>query len=272
MIAKVYATKSLLEMAIRGYQVQGGRSVHVDERREAARRHERLPAGRVPIENYIGENMHEFAIATVYEGPNPVLADVGAPNAMTRGIRTRYLEPIGLAEAKGSFGLVPKAAFGLFVAQTVLGSFLPRQGSLEGLANLTPSRRKWIGRGFRRNRILGRRILLVIARYQKAFIEESFLLGDEGGVFEQLCASTAALAYAIALADNHPEYKLVAEALDLEAESLLRGRAPTPALQRLWAEIGRLAIDPGSTLHRDLIADIEVSQIPLDPRSVGDYI
>ncbi|NBU42305.1 MAG: hypothetical protein EBS51_16195, partial [Planctomycetia bacterium] len=69
-----------------------------------------LPAERAPIENYIGENMHEFAIATVYEGPNPVLADVGAPNAMTRGIRTRYLEPIGLAEAKGSFGLVPKAA------------------------------------------------------------------------------------------------------------------------------------------------------------------
>jgi alkylation response protein AidB-like acyl-CoA dehydrogenase len=266
------APKSLLEMAIRGYQVQGGRSVHVDERREAARRHERLPAERVPIENYIGENMHEFAIATVYEGPNPVLADVGAPNAMTRGIRTRYLEPIGLAEAKGSFGLVPKAAFGLFVAKTVLGSFLPWQGSLEGLANLTPSRRKWIGRGFRRNRVLGRRILLVIARYQRSFIEESFLLGDEGGVFEQLCASTAALAYAIALADNHPEYKLVAEALDLEAESLLRGRSPTSALQRLWAEIGRLVIDPASTLHRDLIADIEVSQIPLDPRSVGDYI
>ena len=272
MIAKVYATRSLLEMAIRGYQVQGGRSVHVDERREAARRHERLPADRTPIENYIGENMHEFAIATVYEGPNPVLADVGAPNAMTRGIRTAYLEPIGLAEARGSFGLLPKARFGLSVAKTVLGSFLPWQGSMEGIANLTPSRRRWIGRGFRRNRVLGRRILLVIARYQRSFIEESFLLGDEGGIFDQLCASTASLAYAIALADNHPEYKLVAEALDLEADLLLRGRAPTPALQRLWAEIGRLVIDPASTLHRDLIADIDVSQIPLDPRSVGDYI
>jgi len=272
MIAKVYATKSLFEMAIRGYQVQGGRSVHVDERREAARRHERLPADRVPIENYIGENMHEFAIATVYEGPNPVLADVGAPNAMTRGIRTQYLEPIGLAEARGSFGWIPKVRFGLSVAKTVLESFLPWQGSVEGLTNLTPSRRKWIGRGFRRNRILGRRILLVIARYQKAFIEESFLLGDEGGIFDQLCASTAALAYAIALVDNHPEYKLVGEALDLEAELLLRGRSPTPRLQRLWAEIGRLAIDPASPLHRDLIADIEVSQIPLDPRAVADYI
>ena len=272
MIAKVYATKSLLEMAIRGYQVQGGRSVHVDERREAARRHERFPADRVPIENYIGENMHEFAIATVYEGPNPVLADVGAPNAMTRGIRTTYLEPIGLAEARGSFGWIPKASFAAFVAKIVLGSFHPWPGSTEGIANLTPSRRRWIRRGFRRNRILGRRILLVIARYQKSFIEESFLLGDEGGIFDQLCASTAALAYAIALHDNQPEYKLVAEALDLEADVLLRGRSPTPALQRLWAEIGRLAADPGSALHRDLIADIEVSQIPLDPRSVADYI
>jgi hypothetical protein len=261
-----------LETAIHTYQVQGGRSVHVDERRAAARRREEVADRRGLIENYIGENMHEFAIATVYEGPNPVLADVGAPNAMTRGIRTTYLEPIGLAEARGSFGLLPKARFGLSVAKTVLGSFLPWQGSMEGIANLTPSRRRWIGRGFRRNRVLGRRILLIIARYQRSFIEESFLLGDEGGVFDQLCASTAALAYAIALADNHPEYKLVAEALDLEADLLLRGRAATPALQRLWAEIGRLVIDPASTLHRDLIADIDVSQIPLDPRSVGDYI
>jgi len=272
MIAKVYATKSLFEMAIRGYQIQGGRSVHVDERREAARRHEPLPADRVPIENYIGENMHEFAIAMVYEGPNPVLADVGAPNAMTRGIRTQYLEPIGLAEAHGSFGLIPKARFGLSVAKTVLGSFLPWQGSLDGLTGLTPARRRWIGRGFRRNRILGRRILLIIARYQKSFIEESFLLGDEGGIFDQLCASTAALAYAIALEGDQPEYRLVAEALDLEADLLLRGRAPTPTLQRLWAEIGRLAADPGSMLHRDLIADIEISRIPLDPRSVADSI
>jgi hypothetical protein len=92
MIAKVYATKSLLETAIRAYQAQGGRSVHVDERREAARHHDAPPSGYTPIENYIGENLHEFAIATVYEGPNPVLADVGGPNAMTRDIRTRYLE------------------------------------------------------------------------------------------------------------------------------------------------------------------------------------
>lgn len=79
MIAKVYATKALLEAAIHAYQMQGGRSVHVDERRAAVRRGEPLPAGAHPIENYIGENVHEFAIATVYEGPNPVLADVGTP-------------------------------------------------------------------------------------------------------------------------------------------------------------------------------------------------
>ena len=272
MIAKVYATKSLLETALRAYQVQGGRSVHVDERREAARRHESLPAGRTPIENYIGENMHEFAIATVYEGPNPVLADVGAPNAMTRGIRTRYLEPIGLAEARGSFGLLPKASFAAYVATTVLASFLPTGGSLEGLGSLSPARQRWIRRGFRRNRILGRRILLTIARYQRSFIEESFVLGDEGGIFDQLCASTAALVHAIALENEGPEYALVAEALDLEAELMLRGRMPTPALQRRWAEIGRLVMDPGSTLHRELIADIDVSRIPLDPRSVAEYI
>jgi acyl-CoA dehydrogenase len=272
MIAKVYATKSLLEAALRAYQVQGGRSVHVDERREAARRHEPWPAGRTPIENYIGENMHEFAIATVYEGPNPVLADVGAPNAMTRGIRTKFLEPIGLAEARGSFGWLPKATFAAFVARTVLGSFLPWAGSTAGLGPLSPARRRWIRRGFRRNRILGRRILLTIARYQKSFIEESFLLGDEGGIFDQLCASTAALAHAIALEDERPEYALVAEALDLEAELLLRGRAPTPQLQRLWAEIGRLVMDPASALHRDLVADIEVSRIPLDPRTIAEYI
>ena len=272
MIAKVYATKSLLETAIRCYQVQGGRSVHADERLEAARRHAPLAAGRTPIENYIGENVHEFAIATVYEGPNPVLADVGAPNAMTRGIRTTYLEPIGLEEARGSFGWLAKARFGLFVATTVLGSFLPGAGGDAAGGDPSPARRRWIRRGFRRNRALGRRILLVIARYQKSFIEESFLLGAEGGIFDQLCLSTAALVHAITVDDARPEYRLVAEALDLEAELAIRGRQPTPRLQRLWAEIGRLVMDPGSALHRDLVADMPVSQIPLDPRSIADFI
>jgi hypothetical protein len=94
MIAKVYATKALLQTAIHCYQVQGGRSVHVDERRAHTRQTAQNASGDHAdwIENYIGENMHEFTIATVYEGPNPVLADVGAPNAMTRSLRTDYLQ------------------------------------------------------------------------------------------------------------------------------------------------------------------------------------
>ena len=37
MIAKVYATKALLQTAINCYQIQGGRSVHTDERRKYTR-------------------------------------------------------------------------------------------------------------------------------------------------------------------------------------------------------------------------------------------
>ncbi|NDC62475.1 MAG: acyl-CoA dehydrogenase [Planctomycetia bacterium] len=278
MIAKVYSTKALLQTAIHAYQMQGGRSVHVDERRLAARRGDAVGAatgrdsGTTPIENYIGENMHEFAIATVYEGPNPVLADVGAPNAMTRAIRTNYLEPIGLAEAEGGFGWRAKAAFGLFVAKTVIGSLNPRPGSVEGLADLSPARRRWIDRAFRRNRILGRRILFVIARYQRTFIEQSFLLGDEGGVFDQLCHSVASLVYAIGLHRSEREYALVAEALDLEAELAIRRRPASPRLQALWAEIGGHLLSPRSVLYKDLIADIEVSGIPLDPRFIERFI
>jgi len=272
MIAKVYATKSLLETAIRAYQAQGGRSVHADEPREAMRHHDVPPSGYTPIENYIGENLHEFAIATVYEGPNPVLADVGGPNAMTRDIRTRYLEPIGLAEATRSLGLLPKARFAAFLAATVFGSCLPWLGSTEGIGEVSPARHRWIRRALRRNRILGRRVLMIIARYQKAFIEESFLLGDEGGVFDQLCASTAALVHAVALRNETPDETLVANALDLEAELLMRGRPASPTLQRMWAEIGRRVMDPSTSLYRDLIADINVSQIPLDPRSIDRFI
>jgi len=272
MIAKVFATKALLETAIHAYQVQGGRSVHVDERRAAARRREAVADERRLIENYIGENMHEFAIATVYEGPNPVLADVGAPNAMTRGLRARFLEPIGLAEAQGKGGWPAKAAFGWYAARTVIGSFNPWPGDFTGLERLGPDRRRLVRRALRRNRVLGRRILFIIARHQKRFIEESFLLGDEGGIFDQLCSSVAALVYAIANDRPEPDYRLVAEALDLEAELLLRRRAASADLQRRWAEIGRLVMSPGSAIHRDLIADIEVSGIPLDPRSIDLYI
>lgn len=273
MIAKVYASKALLETAIHTYQIQGGRSVHIDERREAVRRQgESFSHGDELIENYIGENIHEFAIATVYEGPNPVLADVGAPNAMTRNVRAKYLEPIGLAEANGKSGLKEKMAFGWFIAKTVLGSFNPWIGSLEGVRNLNGSKERLIRRGLKRNRALGRKILWIIAKYQKSFMDESFLLGDEGGVFDQLSYSTAALCYSIALDKTQPEYWQIAEALDLEAQLHCSHKPISPELYRRWAEIGAKLIDPNNVLYQELLADIPVSRIPLDPRFIDRYI
>lgn len=273
MIAKVYSTKALLQTAINAYQIQGGRSVHVDERRAAMRQGITEPEpGREWIENYIGENMHEFTIATVYEGPNPVLADVGAPNAMTRSIRAKYLEPIGVAEANGKSAWKEKFAFGWFVAKNVVASILPIRGNLDGVRNLTPQKSRWIQKALRRNRVLGRRILMIIARYQKSFIEQSFLLGDEEGVFDQLCFSTASLVYAIALDKTQPDYALIGEALDLEADLKLKGRASSPQLFQAWAEIGKRLMDSQSTLYKDLIEDIEVSGIPLDPRRIDHLV
>lgn len=273
MIAKVYASKALLETAIHTYQIQGGRSVHIDERREAVRRQgESTGHGEQLIENYIGENIHEFAIATVYEGPNPVLADVGAPNAMTRNVRAKYLEPIGLAEANGKSGLKEKMAFGWFIAKTVLGSFNPWVGSLDGVRNLNSNKERLIRRGLKRNRALGRKILWIIAKYQKSFMDESFLLGDEGGVFDQLSYSTAALCYSIALDKTQPEYWQIAEALDLEAQLHCSHRPISPELYRRWAEIGAKLIDPNNVLYQELLADIPVSRIPLDPRFIDRYI
>jgi alkylation response protein AidB-like acyl-CoA dehydrogenase len=273
MIAKVYATKALLQTAIHTYQIQGGRSVHVDERRQAMRTGQDVQGDSSQwIENYIGENMHEFTIATVYEGPNPVLADVGAPNAMTRSIRTQYLEPIGVAEANGKFGWKEKATFGWYLVSNVLGSYLPVAADFEGVRELTPEKSRWIKKALRRNRALGRRILMIIAWYQKSFIEQSFLLGDEDGIFDQLCYSVASLVYAIALDKPQPEYSLVAEALDLEADLKLKGRPASPALYQLWAQIGRSVMDPSSVLYKDLIEDIEISGIPLDPRIIDKQI
>jgi hypothetical protein len=120
--------------------------------------------------------------------------------------------------------------------------------------------------------VLGRRILLIIARYQRSFMDESFLLGDEGGIFDQLTHSVAALAYAITLDGPDSAYLPVARALDIEAEARLRGRSPSPALQSAWAEVGRRLMDPQSPLFKDLIADIEVSDLPLDPRIIDAYI
>ena len=274
MIAKVYATKGLLQAAINGYQIQGGRSVHTDERRkysriQAQQRSADMP--ETPIENYIGENMHEFTIATVYEGPNPVLSDVGAPNAMTRTIRNDYLEPIGVAEVNGSFGLLPKLKFGWFILKTTLGSWFGG-GDLNGIRNPFPEKSAIVARGLKRNRILGRRILMIIAKYQKSFMDQSFLLGDEGGIFDQLCHNLASICFALSLDKPEHEYMLVARALDKESELRMNGKSSSPELQRQWAEIGELMMQKNSQLHKDLIADIEVADIPLDPRFIERFI
>ncbi len=276
MIAKVYATKCLLQTAVNCYQIQGGRSVHTDERRKYTRASANGGSSldfmpEFPIENYIGENMHEFTIATVYEGPNPVLADVGAPNAMTRSIRARFLEPIGVAQVGGGWGLVPIAKFGFFVAKTILGSWFG-SGDLKGVENLFPEKRRYVRNGLKRNRVLGRRILMIVARYQKTFMDQSFLLGDEGGVFDQLCHNLASMCFALSMEKPNPEYLKVAAALDYEASLRMAGNECSPWLQQSWAEIGQLIMDPSSQLHRDLIADIEVSDIPLDPRFIERYI
>ena len=274
MIAKVYATKALLQTAINVYQIQGGRSVHLDERRSALRKGGEAAienAGPL-IENYIGENMHEFTIATVYEGPNPVLADIGAPNAMTRGIRAKYLESIGMAEVNGKFGWTAKAKFGWFIARTVLGSWNPWPGSLVGIKDNFPEKERLIRKALHRNRVLGRRVLFIIARFQKSFMDQSFLLGDEGGVFDQLCFSLASLVYAISLDKPNPEYLRVANALDMEADLRMKGISDSPKLQRVWAAVGIDLMNSESRLFSDLISDIEVSDIPLDPRFIDKFI
>ena len=286
MIAKVYATKCLLQTAINCYQIQGGRSVHTDERRKFTRlkaagavdaKVDKSPTGHnssMPehaIENYIGENMHEFTIATVYEGPNPVLSDVGAPNAMTRSIRGKYLEPIGIAEVNGKFGFGPKAKFGSFIAKSVMGSWIS-SCDMSGVENRFDEKDTYIRKAMKRNRVLGRRILMIIAKYQKSFMDQSFLLGDEGGIFDQLCHNLASLCFALSMDKRDPEYLKVAAALDFEAGLRLKGEECNPWLQKQWAEIGRIVMDRNSKLHKDLIADIEVQPIPLDPRFIDRFI
>jgi alkylation response protein AidB-like acyl-CoA dehydrogenase len=274
MIAKVYATKALLDTAIHAYQIQGGRSVHRDQRRAWLRQGN--DAGQLEvnslIENYIGENMHEFTIATVYEGPNPVLADVGAPNAMTRGIRAKHLEPIGLAEAQGKSAMAAKVSFAWFLMKTSIGSWNPWVGTKTQISNAFPQKLIFVQRALRRNRVLGRRILWTIARYQRTFMDQSFLLGDEGGIFDQLCSSVASLVFALSLDQPHNEYLDVAAALDLEANLALRSRKASPQLHRLWAQVGSQLMRMDSRLYQDLIMDIEVSSIPLDPRFVERYV
>ncbi len=274
MIAKVYATKGLLQTAINCYQILGGRSVHTDELRKYTRLQAQFGQSLMPphpIRNYIGENMHEFTIATVYEGPNPVLSDVGGPNAMTRNIRNEYLKPIGIAEVEGKMGLGPKLKFGLFIARNVLGSWMGG-ADLSGVEDLFPEKERLVRRALKRNRVLGRRILMTIAKYQKTFIDQSFVLGDEGGIFDQLCHNLASLCFALSLDKPHPEYLKVAQALDLQADLKLSGHESSLALQHRWAEIGRLVMTRESQLFRDLIADLEVDDITFDPRFVERYI
>ncbi|MEC9093165.1 MAG: acyl-CoA dehydrogenase family protein [Planctomycetota bacterium] len=274
MIAKVYATKALLQTAINVYQIQGGRSVHTDEKRALIenRGESAFQETMALIENHVGENMHEFTIATVYEGPNPVLADVGAPNAMTRSLRAQYLEPIGLAAAEGRFHPMAYLKFAGFMAKSMLGSLNPCPGSLAGVEPLFPEKKRYIRNSLRRNKKLGRKILWIIARYQKQFIDQPLLLGDEGGIFDQLCHSMASLVFALSLDQPGSEYVQIGQALDLEAKIRLQGKTVTPKLQQQWSKIGQSLMNPQSQLHQDLISDIEIHDIPLDPRFIDQFI
>ena len=103
-------------------------------------------------------------------------------------------------------------------------------------------------------------------------MDQSFLLGDEGGIFDQLCGSLGSLCFALSLDKPQPEYLKVAAALDLESELRMKGISSSPKLQAAWAEVGRLMMDKNSQLHRDLIGDIEIADIPLDPRFIDRFI
>lgn len=164
-----------------------------------------------------------------------------------------------------------KAKFGWFIAKSVLGSWLGG-GDLSGVDNLFPEKQRYIKNALKRNRVLGRRVLMIIAKYQKKFMDQSFLLGDEGGVFDQLCASLASLCFALSMDKPQAEYLKVAAALDLESELRMKGIPSSPKLQAAWAEVGRLMMDKNSQLHQDLIGDIEIADIPLDPRFIDRFI
>jgi len=98
------------------------------------------------------------------------------------------------------------------------------------------------------------------------------LLGDEGGIFDQLCHSLASMSFVLSLDKPSPEYLKIAAALDMEAALRMTGRETSPALQSAWAEIGGLMMDKDSQLHQDLIGDIKVADIPLDPRFIDRFI
>jgi hypothetical protein len=143
---------------------------------------------------------------------------------------------------------------------------------LSGIKNLDPEKHRIVQRALKRNRVLGRRILFIVARYQKSFIDQSYLLGDEGGIFDQLCSTLAALVYTLSLDGSQAEYLRIARALDLESSLRMKGKSDSPELQRAWAEIGALVMQPESVLYKDLIGDLEVNDIPLDPRFIDRFI
>ena len=153
----------------------------------------------------------------------------------------------------------------------MLGSWFG-SGDVSGIRNPFPEKNAIVARGLKRNRVLGRRILMIIAKYQKSFMDQSFLLGDDGGIFDQLCHNLASICFALSLDKPEHEYMLVARALDYESKLKMSGKSCSPELQQQWAEIGRLMMDKNSQLHKDLIADIEVADIPLDPRFIDRFI
>ena len=159
----------------------------------------------------------------------------------------------------------------MYIAKTFAGSLFGG-GDLSGVENLFPEKRTFIQRALKRHRVLGRKILMIIAKYQKKFMDQSFLLGDEGGIFDQLCACMASMCFALSLDKPQPEYLKVAAALDLEAKLKMKGLSSSPELQAAWAEVGQIMMDKNSQLHRDLIGDIEVADIPLDPRFIDRFI
>ena len=103
-------------------------------------------------------------------------------------------------------------------------------------------------------------------------MDQSYLLGDEGGVFDQLCYNLASICYALSLDKPEPEKMKVARALDLESKIRMSGVPFDAELQQSWAEIGGLIMDRNSQLHQELIADIEIADIPLDPRFMERFI
>ncbi len=85
-------------------------------------------------------------------------------------------------------------------------------------------------------------------------------------------SNLASLCFALSLDQPSGDYAKVAEVLDLEASLRLVGHQSSPKLQQAWAEVGQRTMDPDSSLYQDLLADIEVADIPLDPRWIERYI